>query len=368
MNEHSHEKPLPPGAPLDSESTALAEALRGSFAVVKVVMVVLVGVFLISGFFIVEEQEKAIILRFGKPVGEGEQALRSAGFHLAWPYPIDEVIRIPITEIQQVRSTVGWFAQTPEQEALDQDGFAGPSLNPAMDGYVLTADGNIAHSRATVRYRIDDPVRAVFGFTSGTNQSFTMAGLSNAVLNAANNALLHAAARFSVDQMLTLEKTAFEDTVRRRLEWLVQSQNLGIVVEQCQVQSREPRQLKEAFARVNIAGQNRSKVLNEALTYQAQEISRANAEAQRVINVAETDRTLLVASVRADADRFSKRLAAYERNPDLFMQQQLVEVMGVVLTNVQFKAMLPQSSGDQPTELRLLLNPETAEKKPAPTP
>ena len=42
--------------------------------------------------------------------------LLGAGWHWSLPYPIDEVIRIPITENQTVTSTVGWYFTTPEME------------------------------------------------------------------------------------------------------------------------------------------------------------------------------------------------------------------------------------------------------------
>ena len=61
---------LPPETPVDAGSQALAEALRSSFAIVKVVMVLLVLLFLASGFFTVGPQERGILLRFGRPVGE----------------------------------------------------------------------------------------------------------------------------------------------------------------------------------------------------------------------------------------------------------------------------------------------------------
>ena len=85
MNDHDHphnglpDPAPPPETPVDAGSQALAEALRSSFAIVKFVMVLLVLVFLASGFFTVGPQERAIVLRFGKPLGEGEKALLGAG-------------------------------------------------------------------------------------------------------------------------------------------------------------------------------------------------------------------------------------------------------------------------------------------------
>ena len=81
-------RPEPAAAPetsVDAGSQALAEALRSSFAIVKVVMVALGAVFVFSGFFTVGPQEKAIILRFGKPLGEGDRALLGACAHWAFP-------------------------------------------------------------------------------------------------------------------------------------------------------------------------------------------------------------------------------------------------------------------------------------------
>jgi len=363
--------PPRPGG-LDAGSQALAEALRSSFAIVKLVMLVLVVVFLFSGFFTVGPQEKAIILRFGKPQGEGEKALLGAGAHWAFPYPIDEVVKVPITEIQQVRSTAGWYALTKEQEIQEELGTlppAGPSLNPASDGYALTADGNIVHVRATLSYRIEDPVRCVFGFAADTNRSFSLFGVSNAVQNALDNALLATAARFTVDDILTRERVRFQDEVRRRVNQLVQAQQLGIVIEQCPVESRPPRNVNHAFVNVVTAVQNREKALNDARSDQNKKLSQASADAAGRVDVAETERTRLVQSVTSDAENFRKLLPRYQANPDLFVQQRLVETMGRVLTNAQDKIVVAERADGRARELRLLLNrelpkPKTEETKP----
>src|SRR5437773_2465074 len=138
----------PPGGPetpLDAGSQALAEALKSSFAIVKVVMVILVVIFLGSGFFTVRPQQQGIILRFGRPVGQGEAALLKPGLHFSLPYPIDSHEIVSITGIQQVKSTVGWYATTPAQEAAGTEPQVAPTspLNPMVDGYAITADNNI---------------------------------------------------------------------------------------------------------------------------------------------------------------------------------------------------------------------------------
>jgi membrane protease subunit HflK len=337
-----------PNEGLDAGSQALSEALRSSFGIVKVVMVVLVIVFLGSGFFTVGPQERAIILRFGRPVGTGEGALLGPGPHWSWPYPIDECVKVSITGIQKAVSTVGWYATTPDQELAGTEPPPGMSLNPAVDGYAMTGDGNIIHTRATLTYRISDPIRYVFNY----------ADAAKAVTNALDNALLQTAARFKVDDILTRDLIGFSEAVRRRVTELVSQQNLGISVEQCPVQSIPPRQLKDAFANVLKSEVMRNTVLNAARGYENQVTSRADADAGSRVNIAESDRTRLISDVSSRSEQFMAILPKYRQSPGLFVQQSLNETMGRVLTNVQDKIFLTESANGKEQELRLLLNRE----------
>jgi membrane protease subunit HflK len=350
---HSHE-PAAPETPLDPGSQALAEALKSSFAIVKVVMVLLVIVFLSSGFFTVGPQERAVVLRFGKPVAEGQQALLGPGLHFALPYPIDEFVKVPITEVQRITSTVGWFYVTPEQEVAGAEPMASFALNPAVDGYVVTADKNIIHARAILNYRIEDPIQFVFDFAGATNNPFNGASASNLVLNALNDALVQSAGEFKVDDILTRDVFAFKDAVKRHVTERLAAHKLGVVVEQLDVVTRPPLALKADFARVSDAAQRRDNLISEARTYQNQTLSRAGAQAAALTNMAESDRTWYVESLKAEASRFNDLLPKYRANPELFVQLRLTETLGRVMTNVQDKIYLTE----QTDELRLLLNRE----------
>jgi modulator of FtsH protease HflK len=362
-HEHTPEPPAPPVTPDDAGSQAMAEAFRSSFAIVKMVMVVLVILFLTSGIFQVGPQEQAIVLRFGKPVGTEEQALLGPGLHWAFPYPIDEVIKIPIRQIQSVQSTIGWFAETPEQELTGNLPPPGPSLVPGVDGYAITADRNIIHTQATVYYQVDDPIRAVFDFSAGPDSPLGMAGVSNAVLNVLNNALLYTAAHYGVDQVLYSDVGGFQDDVEQRVIQLADQEKLGITIRQCSVHSIPPRQLQQIFDQVTEARENRNQVLDQAHSYENQATNNADAQASATINEARSASVLYVQSVQADAKAFSDLLPNYKINPDLFKQQELVQAMGQVLTNVQFKGFMPTTAGGKPQDLWLLLNREPPEPK-----
>jgi membrane protease subunit HflK len=349
----------PSDNPDEAGSQALSEALGSSFAILRIVMVGLVIVFLFSGFFTVGTQEKAVVLRFGKPVGTGDKALLGPGPHWAFPAPIDEIVKIPVGQLQTTASTIGWYATTVGNEAAGREAPPGPSLNPAIDGYVLTGDENIMHVRGNLLYRINEP---------GLRYKFDFVSSSNLVQNIFDNALLYAAASFTVDDALTRDVAGFRDRVKTRIAQLVAQYQVGITVDQINLQAIPPRQLTRAFDAVLDADVRRSTVLNEARSYENQTVSRARSEAQARINTGETERNSMVKQVEADAQRFSGLLAQYNANPALFIQQHQVEVLQRVLTNAQDRILLPRRNDGRPREVRLQINPDARAPKPVEMP
>jgi membrane protease subunit HflK len=355
--------PPPPERAEDAASQALSEALRSSFFIVRIIMIALVVVFLGSGFFTVGTQEKAIILRLGKPVAEDESALLGPGAHWAFPYPIDEVVRIPVGQVQTVSSTIGWWLTTAALEAAGTEPEPGPTLNPAADGYVLTGDGSIVHVRGTARYRIAEPgLRFMFDFAGASNQvQSSVAGASNLVQNALNNALVHAAARSSVE--ITRDTTAFRERAASRLKELVDQQRLGIVVDQVSVEVRPPRQLTTDFVRVIEAGVKRDTALTEARQYANETTNRALAEARARVNVAQAERKNLVGLVAAEAKRFTDLLPEYRKDPQLFMELRYAEALQRIYTNVSERIIVQEPLAGQPRQLWLQLGREPEKVK-----
>ncbi len=342
--------PLPSGAPPaaveDTGSQALAEALRSSFAIIRVIMVVLVIAFFASGVFTVPSQEKAIVLRFGKPVGTTpEDQLLGPGLHWSFPYPIDEVVRIPMSQVQTVFSTTGWYATTPEAEATRTEPEPGPSLNPAADGYTLTSDGNIIHVRMALRYRVNNPL----------NYSLDFVNASNVVLNALDNALIHASAEFTVDQALRTSVVAFKERILAHVRQLVDQQGLGITIEDATLQPLAPRQVKKAFDDVISADNDRSKAINEAEGYANGIRNRADADAKMIVNAGKSEANRLVQRAAADAQYFQDTLPYYQRNQQLFLSRLQTETLERILTNAQDKIL---RLDDGQRRMWLLLNRE----------
>ncbi len=348
-HDHSHPPAPADSRPLEDAGTqALSEALASSFKLVKVIMILLVVVFLGSGIREVGSFERAIKLRFGKPVGTGDAALLNPGWHWAWPYPINEIVKIPIGQVQEVTSSVGWYGRTREQELTGIEPQMFPTLNPVYDGHLLTADGNILHSRATLRYRITDAVRYTFNFTSA----------SNVVQNVLNNGLNYAAARFLVDDAVRKDVARYRDEVRRHVEQQLIARDLGVAIENLEINSIPPRQVMDAFTAVSSAENVTGTLINQAQTAANRIIATANGSAQAIINGAHADANRLTNSVAADARYFQDQLKYYRANPDLYVRRLQADTVGRILTNVQERIILDEKGAGSRRELRLQLNRE----------
>ena len=339
---------IPERAQEDAGSAALSEALRSSFAIVKILMILLVIAFFASGIFTVGSQQKAIILRFGKPVGTGPDQLLGPGLHWSFPSPIDEVVKISVGELNEVRSNAGWYATTPEAEATGQEGEPLPSLNPANDGYVITSDGNIIHARATLRYRIADPLKFTMSYV----------GASNVLQNIVNEALFFAASQFTVDQALTQDRLGFQEKVLGRVRQVADERQLGITIEQGDVRVIAPRYTKTAFDAALSAEIERRKAIEDANAYAGRVLSTAEGEANALVNAGETDKARLTQAIAAEAQYYQNQLPHYKSNPELFMARVQTETLSRVMTNVQAKFILPQRADGKTREVRVNLNRE----------
>ncbi len=143
------------GNELDPASESLADALRKSFRVLKVIMFVLVGLYFLSGWTSVKPGERGYILRFGKIVNAGTPAaVLGEGWHWSWPYPIDKFMTV--SEAPREMEIKFMLALRPEELAKEKiDSRFGP-LSPARDDYLVTGDVNILHANLVIKYEVSN--------------------------------------------------------------------------------------------------------------------------------------------------------------------------------------------------------------------
>lgn len=340
--------PTPVTSADDASSQALNEALGSSFLLVRVLVAVLLAAFVFSCVFTVEPNEVAVVLRFGKPRGTGAEAILRPGLHWAFPYPIDEIVRVRTGETKTVRATNAWYLTSAEAELLGSEPDARPSLTPGVDGYTLTSDGNILHVRASMKFRVSDPLAFAFQFSNVTN----LLG------NTLNNAIYRTSARFTADDALYKEPTAFREAIAAAVRLQIEQLQLGVTVDEIVVDTRTPQYVKQAFDAVVAAEQDRSKRVNEAEGYFNERVRIAEGEAAAIRAGGIVASNALIQAVAAEAKFFQDQLPYFEREPELLRARLRIEALAQVMTNAPDKFFIPDRADGAQRELRIQINRE----------
>lgn len=149
------------GEGLDPANQSLADALRKSFRVLKLLMLVLVVLYFLSGWFSVKPGEVGVVLQFGRILGAsaGQQAASAVlqpGWHWSWPYPIERWETVPTGERELPVEFL--FELSDEEQTSGIKGYRYNTLSPDRDDYLITGDVNILHAAVVVKYKITDAV------------------------------------------------------------------------------------------------------------------------------------------------------------------------------------------------------------------
>jgi regulator of protease activity HflC (stomatin/prohibitin superfamily) len=147
---------------MDPANQSLAEALRLSYRVLQVAILVLVVVFFFSGFQSVGEGQTGVKTRFGRIVGEPGQEQVSPGFQPFWPYPVGEILLVDQKRSVDLR-TEFWPRLGRGQSTLAEATNAADSTQPLRpgteEGSLVMGDGDLAHAQVSAEYVIEDSVR-----------------------------------------------------------------------------------------------------------------------------------------------------------------------------------------------------------------
>ncbi|MEX2672311.1 MAG: SPFH domain-containing protein [Phycisphaeraceae bacterium] len=265
---------------LDPAQQSLADALRVSFNILKVVMVLLLVAYVFSGAFWVEEQERAVRLRFGAMVGEPGQQVYEPGWHFGLPYPIEQDLRVPVSQQTINIQRAYWYeiseadlGRSPEELA----GRAGP-LDPERDGSLLTGDANIFHARFNVNYTVTDPAAffqnvglarpGVDRLPNGTVAQRTMDLADALVRNVTEQGIIHAFAQAEADQIY--RQVFPRDRALARMREVMEQMNTGITIDRLDMTDPQlPQPVQPAAQAVTNAESARAQLIEEARQEQA---------------------------------------------------------------------------------------------------
>ena len=273
-----------------------------------VIIIAVVLIICCSGIRFIKSGESAIILRFGKIVGDTpEEQVHEAGVLFAFPYIIDEVITVPTGSIHEF--TVNTHYTDGEMTTYDRN------------GYVITGDNNIAILSASVKYTISDPV--AFALSVKDPQYIINAAVSNAMINVA--------AGYAVDDILTTGKDAYTKSVLDLSQKKIDDNGIGVKISHLELtRVTMPEEVRDMYELVNSTNIQASTRIEQARQYYETRIPGAEAEAAALIAEARANYSNYTAAANSDLYEFYGVLEEYNSNPDVVR----IRLYNTAVTNI----------------------------------
>jgi len=290
-HDHDHGDPFHPQVgealetdELDPAQRSLADALRISFGILTVIMVLLIVAFVFSGTRNIEEGTVGVRLLFGAVHGEPGQRVLEPGLYTWPPAPIGEFIILPTTS-QRVDIDEQFLFEIPARDRnkpYDQL-VAQPTLTPGKDGSLITGDQNVVHGRWSVNYviRKADAVDFIVnvGLTDPTNPQeraampaayFTRSRLQQRMYKAdqlvrrvAERAIIHVVATIAVDDFVG--KAIPNERIRTEMRRMLDELRAGIEVESVsQIETIAPLSVRAAFQQATTAESEKATAISNA--------------------------------------------------------------------------------------------------------
>ena len=267
------------------------------------VLLAIIVVWLLTGFYMVRPGEQGVVRRFGAYVYSTEEGLR---YHL--PYPIEALDKVSLTEIRRLE--VGFRT------------VQGVARNVHQESHMLTGDENIVNVTLIVQYRVND----AFAYL------FNVKGQVGTVRDATESALRQVIGIHSIDDVLTAGKQQIQDETREKLDALLQSYSLGVHVTAVQLQDvHPPQQVIHAFKDVASAKEDKNKVINKAHGYRNEVLPKAKGEAAQMVRKAEGAKVDRIKRAEGDVQKFLKTLEKYKMAKDVTRRRLYIETMEEVL-------------------------------------
>ena len=323
---------------------ALIKMLKLIFGGLRVLIVLLLVAFCFSGYFFVRENEQALVLRFGKIVGQpGAQLIDSGQWHWAWPSPIDRVVRIPVKKNLRIESKSFWYASVEDTDQTMLDN----KLYPGRDGYLLTGDTNIIHMNTVAICQISDPIAYFLSHQSDDNTMLLRTLVDQSVLEVVANWNMDEALYRKVEQL----QQRLILTINQKFKYL----NLGLEVKAFNIEkSTPPRAVVEAFDEVLRSEMNKNTVIDQAFAYGSQKVNQAEGDGSKLVAEARLNKSKLLSSLKADVFYFEALLKQYKQYPESTLLTIYNKVVSEAVAKAGERFVLPKKAD----EVRILLNRE----------
>lgn len=287
---------------------------------IYIVVAIILFIWILTGIFIVDADEKAVVKRFGKVVNEV-----GPGPHYHLPFPIETIDRAKVTKVHRIE--IGY-----RSDRYDR------TRGVLKESLMLTGDENIVSIDFIVQYRIRDIKYYLYNVVN----------VEKAIKSVAEATIREVAGKEKIDDILTVGKGRIQAEVMTSLQEILDSYNSGVYIVAVQLQDiSPPEEVDAAFKDVASAREDRNRFINEAEAYRNEIIPKARAKAASMVFQAEAYSSEQVEKAKGDSNKFLQILEEYKNAPNITKRRLYLENVGNFLSkskNYIFDANIDQVS------------------------
>ncbi|ABE49855.1 FtsH protease activity modulator HflK [Methylobacillus flagellatus] len=261
-----------------------------------------------TGFYIVDQGSRGVVLRFGKHV---ETTMPGPRWHL--PYPIESVT---VVNMEQVRTIeVGY-------RSAEGGSTRGRELRESL---MLTDDENIIDLQFAVQYNLKNVEETLF------NNRFA----EESVRGIAETAIREIVGKSKMDFALYEGREEIAVLAKQLMQEILDRYSTGINIVNVTMQNAQPpEQVQAAFDDAVKAGQDLERQKNEGYAYANDVIPRARGTASRLLEEAEGYKLRVENEARGNASRFEQILTQYQRAPEVTRQRLYLDAQEQIMSSV----------------------------------
>lgn len=257
---------------------------------VGIILVLLVVVWFIAGFYTVKEAERGVVLRFGN-----FNTLVESGLH--WrPIFIDTVETVDVSNVRQFQS----------------------------EGFMLTQDENVVHVELDVQYRIINP----------RDYLYAVENADSSLAQATDSALRYVVGHTTMDEVLTVGRENVRADTLELLENIIAPYQLGIqIVDINLLPARPPEAVKDAFDDAIAAQEDEQRFIREAEAYAREREPTARGQVRRILQEAQAYREEQILKAQGEVARFNELLPQYQAAPGVTRERLYLETLEEIYAN-----------------------------------
>lgn len=276
----------------------------------KLIIVIVIAVLALlcvgESFYSVREQEQAVLTMFGKVL-----RVDTAGLYFKIPF-IQDVHTIDMTTHGV---GIGYYIKDGQNITVDDE------------GVMITSDFNFVDIDFYLEYKVSDPVAFYY------NSSNPEVIMKNMALACIRNTVVN----YTVDDVITTAKGQIQAEVKEKLQNELTNSNIGMMVVNLSVQDAEPptEEIVQAFKSVETAKQGKDTAVNNAKKYQSEELPKAEADADKIVQDAEAYKQARIAEAEGQVARFNEMYEQYKLQPYITKKRLFYETMEEVLPDLK---------------------------------